>query len=944
MTPERWQQVCDLLEKALELAPQQRPALLDRACGADPSLRQEVEVLLASSDHVRSNFLQGPPLLEQMIPQTEASARDVLTPGVKLGPYLIQSLIGTGGMGQVYRARDTKLNREVAIKVLPELWSRDAERLHRFELEAQAAAALNHPNIVSIHHVGQQDGSPYIVTELLRGETLRERIRHGPLRLREAIDAGVDIARGLAAAHDAGITHRDLKPENIFVTKDGRVKILDFGLAKLQPSKAASADGPTASFQHETSPGHVLGTVGYMSPEQVRGQPADARSDIFAGGAVLYEMLTGKPAFRKATSADTMSAILNEDPQAVSQVAPGVPPGLQRIVNRCLAKNPEQRIQHATDLAFALEALSDSGLTTPSGGHAHLGEGTSRRRIAIASASLAVLLTAAVLAYFWVRPAAAPKVSNYVHLSRDGQMKQLLGTNGSRLYFGYWASFADERVAEMSTSGGEPRRLPIPPSANMGFLSLSPDGGELLAVAHVSMDQTGPLWSWPILGGSPRRLGEITAQDATWSPDARLLAYCKGSELFVAKADGTESRKVVAMKDPAFLGNPVWSPDGSHLRFGVEENPNNFSFFWEVSIDGTGLHRLLPGWSHPPDYECCGTWTANGKYFVFLSRKQVWALARRGSFLRPDPKPIQLTSSPMLLASPIPSADGKKLFVVGQTFRGELMRFDLKSGQYVPFLGGISAEFLTFSKDGEWVAYVSYPEGTMWRSKVDGSERLQLTYLTYPPSFAILPRWSPDGKNIVFFETETGKAAKIYEISANGTSRRQLMPDDSSQQFDPNWSPDGTKVVFGGGNEPTSTIRFLDLTTHQITTLPESQGLFSPRWSPDGRYIAAESADQTRLLLFDFQTRKWTEIAKGLVGLPNFTKDGQYLQALEVSGTGAVIRIRIRDGKIERLIDLKDFKPEGRFNISLSIAPDDSPLLLRNAGNQDIYSLDWEEP
>jgi Tol biopolymer transport system component len=476
----------------------------------------------------------------------------------------------------------------------------------------------------------------------------------------------------------------------------------------------------------------------------------------------------------------------------------------------------------------------------------------------------------------------------------------------------------------------------------MDFLSLSPDGGELLAVAHVSMDPTGPLWSWPILGGSPRRLGEITAQDATWSPDARLLAYCKGSELFVAKADGTESRKVVAMKDPAFLGNPVWSPDGSHLRFAVGEDPiNNLPFFWEVSIDGTGLHRLLPGWTHPPDWECCGTWTANGKYFVFLSRKQVWALPRRGSFLRPDPKPIQLTSSPMLLASPVPSADGKKLFVVGRTFRGELMRFDLKSGQYVPFLGGISAEFLTFSKDGEWVAYVSFPEGTMWRSKVDGSERLQLTY---PPSYAIMPRWSPDGKNIVYFEIHADKPARIYEVSANGTSRRQLMPDDSSQQRDPNWSPDGTKVVFGGGNEPTSTIRVLDLTTHQITTLPESQGLFSPRWSPDGRYIAAESADQARLLLFDFETRKWTEIAKGLVGAPNFTKDGQYLQALEVSGAGAVIRIRLRDAKIERLIDLKNFKPEGYFQVSLSLAPDDSPLLLRNAGTQDIYSLDWEEP
>ena len=240
-----------------------------------------------------------------------------LAPGSRLDSYEIVAPLGAGGMGEVYRARDATLKRDVAIKVLPEYWSRDPERLRRFEQEAQATAALNHPNIVSIFHVGQHEGSPYIVTELLQGETLRERLRKGPMRLREVLDYGIELARGLAAAHDAGIVHRDLKPENIWITKDGRIKILDFGLAKLDPAKTASADGATVSGQ-QSSPGQVLGTVGYMSPEQVRGQIADARSDIFAVGVVLYEMLTGKPAFRKATAADTMSAILNEDPLSVS--------------------------------------------------------------------------------------------------------------------------------------------------------------------------------------------------------------------------------------------------------------------------------------------------------------------------------------------------------------------------------------------------------------------------------------------------------------------------------------------------------------------------------------------------------------------------------------------------------------------------------------------------
>ena len=281
-----------------------------------------------------------------------------LAAGTRLDSFEIVAPLGAGGMGEVYRARDVALKRDVAIKVLPEYWSRDPERLRRFELEAQAAATLNHPNVVSIFHVGRYDGSPYIVTELLQGETLRERLRHGSTPLREVLETGSSIAQGLAAAHAAGVVHRDLKPENVFLTKDGRVKILDFGLAKFDP--VASESGSTVTVQQVTNPGQVLGTVGYMSPEQVRGQPADTRSDIFALGVILYEMVTGRAAFRKDTSAETMAAIMKEDPPPISQYSSTTPPGLQRVIARCLTKNPEQRFQHASDVGFALEALSDS--------------------------------------------------------------------------------------------------------------------------------------------------------------------------------------------------------------------------------------------------------------------------------------------------------------------------------------------------------------------------------------------------------------------------------------------------------------------------------------------------------------------------------------------------------------------------------------------------------
>src|SRR5450755_753442 len=788
-----------------------------------------------------------------------------LTPGTILGQYEIRSALGAGGMGEVYRAHDTRLDREVAIKVLPETLTADPDRLRRFEQEARAAAALNHPNILAVYQMATHEGVSYMVSELLEGETLRERLRRGPIPLRKAIDYAVQIAHGLAAAHDKGIVHRDLKPENLFVTKDGRVKILDFGLAKLAQPRDAS--GAEATIAEGTESGMVMGTVGYMSPEQVRGKMADHRSDIFAFGAILYEMVTGNQTFRKPTSAYTMTAILNEDPPLFSQVTAATPPGLQRVVHRCLEKNPEQRFQSASDMAFALEALSDTGMTPSTGSHAHLGEPASRRGIAIAGATLAVLLGAGALAYFWIRPAAVPKVSNYVQLTHDGQPKSLVGTEGSRLFL-YVAPGDYQGMAEMSTSGGDPIKMQLPPLSfnSPQALSLSKDGSELLVMDGHGVPLSGPLWSMPIVGGSARKLGDIAGQGGAWSADGKFIAYSNGNSLFTAKADGTDARKVITVGDSGFVFRPVWSPDGNQLRFIYGTTPDAPSYFMEVSLDGTGSHRLLPGWTNPPDSEYRnGGWTVDGKYFVFTTRGQIWALPRKAGFLHSEPKPSQLTSSPMPLSPPVQSTDSKKLFVVGRTFRGELTRYDLRSGRFESYLGGISAEYVSFSKDGQWVAYVSFPEGTLWRSKMDGSERLQLTYA---PSQVMLPRWSRDGKTILFSNAGTNKPAKIYEVSVEGGSPRPLMPDNPDPQTDPNWSPDGSKVVFSGRTaDATSSIRVFDLATRQVSTLPGSQGMYSPRWSPDGRYIPALSGDSKKILLFDFQTRQWTELAQGMAWL-----------------------------------------------------------------------------
>jgi eukaryotic-like serine/threonine-protein kinase len=400
----------------------------------------------------------------------------LLTPGARLDVYEILGPLGAGGMGEVYRARDSVLKREVAIKVLPPFVSQDPDRLRRFQQEAEAAAALNHPNILAVYQLGTFDGSPYLVSELLEGDTLRQLMQSGPLSVRKTIDYSVQIARGFAAAHEKGIVHRDLKPENLFVTKDGRVKILDFGLAKLTQRQPDSGDsGPTLTHQG-TEPGMVMGTVGYMAPEQVRGKTVDHRADIFAFGAILYEMLAGKRAFEKPTSADTMSAILNEDPPAFSQIARSTSPGLLRVVQRCLEKNPEQRFQSASDLAFALEALSESG-----SGSMVAVRPESRSRWVWAAAAGGVVALAAVAVAWWRIPAAGPVVESITQLTDDGGRKSSpLVSDGSRIYFnegqpGSW------RIAQVSVTGGPTAKIETKlPNARLRVLS--PTGLESLCM------------------------------------------------------------------------------------------------------------------------------------------------------------------------------------------------------------------------------------------------------------------------------------------------------------------------------------------------------------------------------------------------------------------------------------------------------------------------------
>src|SRR5579862_2261837 len=430
-----------------------------------------------------------------------------LTSGTRLGPYEIHSSIGAGGMGEVYRAGDSRLGRDVAIKILPTSFSADPDRLRRFAQECRATAALNHPNILSIFDIGEDRGAPYVVSELLEGETLRDRLREGAIPSRKAIDYARQIASGLAAAHDKGITHRDLKPENLFITNDGRVKILDFGLAKLtHPEADSSGDAPT--LQIATDAGTVMGTVGYMAPEQVRGKPADARSDIFAFGAILYEMLSGKRAFHGDSAADTMSAILKEDPPDLTETNRNVSPALERIVRHCLEKNPAERFQSARDVAFNLDALSD--ISTPSrGGVRVIPEEKSASRWVVPLVG-AVLLVASWVAVYAIahRKSVSTPVFHEITFRNGTVWEARFAPDGQTILYGAAWDGRPQEIFSTRFDSTDSRSVGLTPAQ---VLAISSKGE--MAIAQNPRDfvpfaQAGTLARVPLAGGAPREVLE----------------------------------------------------------------------------------------------------------------------------------------------------------------------------------------------------------------------------------------------------------------------------------------------------------------------------------------------------------------------------------------------------------------------------------------------------
>jgi hypothetical protein len=448
-----------------------------------------------------------------------------LTAGNRLGTCEILAPLGAGGMGEVYRARDTVLGREVAVKVLPSGFAADPDRLRRFTQEAQAAAALNHPNILAIYHVGDQDGAPYIVSELLEGETLRDQLRAGSLPVRRAVDVAMQVANGLASAHDKGIVHRDLKPENLFVTTDGRVKILDFGLAKLTRPEDSAPEGQHATVTAGTGAGMVLGTVGYMSPEQVRAQPVDARTDIFSLGAILYEMVSGKRAFQGDTPADTMSAILREEPPPLNAASAVVPPALERVVRHCLEKNPYERFQSARDLKFDLSEISPSSASSSGqipGASARPSSSTFGRT-ALLTTGAALLAAVAAAAGWWAHAPAAPRQPTFQRLTfRRGIVSTArFAPDGKTIVYGAAWEGAPLETFVVTADSPESRPLGVPRS-DVHAVSASSELALSLRTGHSLPPEAGILARAPLLGGAAPREVMSKVEFADWGPDGTM--------------------------------------------------------------------------------------------------------------------------------------------------------------------------------------------------------------------------------------------------------------------------------------------------------------------------------------------------------------------------------------------------------------------------------------
>ncbi len=818
-----------------------------------------------------------------------------LTGGTKIGPYEILSPIGAGGMGEVYRARDSRLGRDVALKILPDSFARDTDRLRRFEQESRAVAALNHPNIMAIYDVGENNGTPFLVSELLEGESLREILSEGALSQRKTIDYGVQIAHGLAAAHEKNIVHRDLKPENLFVTKDGRVKILDFGLAKLT-EKLPAVDGVTLTSS-PTAVGTVMGTASYMAPEQVRGQGVDPRTDIFAFGAVLFEMLTGKRAFLRDTPAETMTAVLKEDPPETTAPAHPISPALDRIVRRCLEKNPEQRFHSAKDLSFALASLSG---TESSATLRALPK--SPRQISWplwAAVATALVVVAGVAWFFASRRAAQPRMQFAIAVS--GEVSHLaLSRDGSMLAF----------VSPDENSGrpilflqhiGSPNATPLPGTEGANFPFWSPDG------AYIAFFANGKLQKIAISGGPPQVLANVqAARGGSWGTrNVIIYAPDASSNIWRINADGTSPASVtdrVRIAEDSTHRWPVFLPDGNHFLFFASNFSNQkddrSSGIYLTALDGK-LRKLVTPCHSSFGYD-------SGHLFYADDQRQLVSIAF-------DTSTGAVSGSPSVIAGTVgfqPSTywtaltaaeNGTLIYSASAEGARSALTWIDRTGKELGRVGEPGIMYNpTLSPDGSRVAVDITDEKAnnidVWieNTNAPGSSRF-----TFDPAEEVVGVWSRNGEAIAYrINFEGGPILEIKPASGLEREHPLLKAAPEDDTIPNSWSPGDQQILWTRQTPSGSQLQLASVADGKSARFLSGPGnQTNGQISPDGKWVAYASDESANweiyVTTFPGGVGKW-QVSSGGGTEPRWRGDGR--EIFYIASTGMLNAVPVSAG------------------------------------------------